>query len=103
MRHANPVVVRALRLTPDFINGAFEFLGSAMIWRNVYQLYLDKMVRGVHWLPVGFFAAWGFWNLFYYPHLDQWWSFAGGVSIVIANVVWVIQILYYGRNGAAAR
>ena len=74
-----------------------------MIWRNVYQLYLDKMVRGVHRLPVGFFAAWGFWNLFYYPHLDQWWSFAGGVSIVIANVVWVIQMLHYGRNGVAAR
>src|SRR6185436_15953847 len=24
----------------------------------------------------------GFWNLFYYPHLDQWLSFAGGVLIV---------------------
>lgn len=83
---------------PDAINGTFEVLGSVMIWRNVLELHRDKMVRGVHWLPVGFFAAWGYWNLFYYPHLDQWLSFWGGVSIVVANTVWLWQMLHYGRG-----
>lgn len=85
-------------MTPDAINGTFEVVGSAMIWRNVYQLWLDKLVRGVHWMPISFFMAWGYWNLYYYPHLDQWWSFWGGVSIVFANTIWFAQALYYGRG-----
>ena len=64
------------------------------------QLYRDKCIRGVHWSATLFFASWGYWNLFYYPHLDQWWSFSGGVSIVAANTVWVAQMFYYGRKEA---
>lgn len=83
------------RMSPDFINGLFEFAGSALLWKNVLQLHKDKLVRGVHWYATAFFAVWGYWNLFYYPYLDQWWSFAGGVSIVIANTVWLAQMLWY--------
>lgn len=82
-------------MTPDMVNGLFEFIGSIMLWKNVQTLHRDKLVRGVHWTATGFFMTWGFWNLYYYPHLDQWWSFAGGVSIVTANTVWLVQILYY--------
>lgn len=85
-------------MSPDLFNGLFEFGGSIMLWRNVYQLYKDKMVRGVHWGPTLFFFTWGLWNLFYYPHLDQWWSFAGGLSIVTANGVWAFQMLKYRKN-----
>jgi hypothetical protein len=35
------------------------------------------------------------WNLYYYPHLDQWWSFAGGLVIVAANVLWIGLMVYY--------
>jgi hypothetical protein len=66
-----------------------------MLWKNVHQLHKDKEVKGVHWGPTMFFFLWGLWNLFYYPHLGQWWSFAGGVSIVTANGVWVYQMLKY--------
>lgn len=82
-------------MSPDMINGLFEFGGSLLLWRNVLQLYRDKMVRGLHWGSVAFFAGWGYWNLYYYPALDQWWSFTGGVSIVTANTVWLIQVWYY--------
>lgn len=82
-------------MSPDLFNGLFEFFGSIMLWRNVLQLYRDKQTKGVHWSATGFFMSWGYWNLFYYPQLDQWWSFAGGVSIVIANTVWLGQMLYY--------
>lgn len=87
-------------MTPDLINGLFEFIGSIALWNNVRILYKDKCVRGVHWMATGFFMTWGYWNLFYYPHLDQWWSFSGGVSIVIANTVWLIQMMIYGRGPA---
>lgn len=87
-------------MNPDLLNGAFEFMGSVMLWRNVMQLHRDKMVKGVHWSATGFFMLWGYWNLYYYPVLGQWLSFAGGVSIVTANTVWLLQMLYYSRRAA---
>jgi membrane protein YdbS with pleckstrin-like domain len=82
-------------MNPDQINGLFEFLGALMLARNVLAIYRDKLVRGVHWLPTAFFAAWGVWNLYYYPSLVQWWSFAGGIAIVSVNVVWFSLMVYY--------
>ena len=84
-------------MTPDIINGLFEFFGSIVLWRNVVQLHRDKGYAGVHLLATGFFAAWGYWNLYYYPSLNQWWSFYGGLSIVTANTIWLCQMFYYGK------
>jgi hypothetical protein len=53
------------------------------------------MVKGVSILSTTMFTAWGFWNLFYYPHLGQWWSFTGGLAIVAANALWVALMLKY--------
>ncbi len=85
-------------MIPDFINGMFECVAGFMILLHVLQLHKDKQVRGLHVVPVVFFTTWGFWNLYYYPHLDQWWSFAGGIFIVLMNVVWCLQIRYYLRQ-----
>lgn len=85
-------------ISSDQINGAFAFVGSLMLWINAYKLYKEKLFRGVHWGPTGFFAAWGLWNLYYYPHLNQMWSFAGGMSIVTANLVWFGLMLKYRKN-----
>lgn len=82
-------------MSPDIINAIFEFGGGCLIWLSVRQLWKDKELKGVHWAPIIFFWAWGVWNLFYYPSLDQWWSFTGGLWIVVANGVWMGQILYY--------
>lgn len=80
---------------PDIINGMLETIGSGMLALSVWKLHKDKVVRGVHWFATAFFASWGYWNLFYYPHLDQWFSFYGGAALVFVNTVWLIQMLYY--------
>lgn len=85
-------------MNPDVVNGLFEFCGSLALWRNVLQLYRDKQLKGVHWAATAFFMTWGYWNLYYYPALDQWWSLYGGVSIVAANTVWLGQMAYYSRR-----
>jgi hypothetical protein len=46
-----------------------------------------------------FFAAWGLWNLYYYPHLGQWASWAGGVAVVTTNTAYVAGMIYYARRG----
>lgn len=84
---------------PDLINGTLEACGALFIFLSVRKLYQDKCVRGVSWLHAGFFAVWGYWNLFYYPHLDQWFSFFGGVAIVATNTFWLAQLIYYRDKG----
>ena len=90
-------------MSPDLITGIFEVGGTAFIFLSIIQLYKDKIVRGVSWVHVGFFTIWGFWNLFYYPHLGQWWAFAGGIGIVSANAFWLCQLLYYLRREALGK
>lgn len=82
----------------DIINGVFECGGGFAILLSVRRLHRDKQVKGVHPLPVLFFTTWGLWNLFYYPSLGQWMSFAGGLFIVIVNAIWLAQIAYYSRR-----
>ncbi len=82
-------------MSPDTINGLYEFIGSVVIWRSIFLLNKQKKVSGVSVWTTGFFMTWGFWNLYYYPYLNQWLSFLGGCSIVFANSLWVVQIVYY--------
>jgi len=83
-------------LAPDHINALYEGIGSLLIWLSIRKLYQDKEVKGVHIAPIIFFMSWGIWNLYYYPHLNQWYSFWAGCSMVTANMIWVGQMAYYG-------
>jgi hypothetical protein len=82
-------------MTPDLVNGLFEMLGGLFVLNHCRAVLRDKAVAGVSIESTAFFSAWGAWNLYYYPHLDQWWSFAGGIVIVAANCCWVGLLLKY--------
>lgn len=82
-------------MTPDLINALFELLGSIIIVLNINKIMEDKLVRGIHWYVVAFFCFWGIWNLFYYPHLDQWLSFAAGVLMVTMNMIYTALLIHY--------
>jgi hypothetical protein len=82
---------------PDLVNGLFELLGGVVLIFNCLRMHKDKQLKGVNiWVTV-FFNAWGFWNIYYYPHLNQWLSFFGGLSITTANTIWVLMAIYYTR------
>ena len=83
---------------PDVVNGLFEFGGSLVLWGNVHRIYKDKGYAGVTSAATLFFSAWGYWNLYYYPSLEQWASFFGGISIVAANTAWFVLMMRYGRK-----
>lgn len=83
---------------PDLVNGSFELLGALSIWMHVKAIMRDKKSRGVSKLATAFFTSWGFWNLYYYPHLNQWFSFTGGLAIVSGNAVWLYFMWKYRSN-----
>lgn len=86
-------------MSPDLINACFELATGILLFLNSYKLIKDKVVKGVHLLPLMLITTWGFWNLYYYPHLDQWFSFWGGVVLVVANMLWFGLIVYYKLKG----
>ncbi len=82
----------------DILNGCYNFLGAPFVILSIIKLYRDKKVRGVSLMHVAFFSSWGYWNLYYYPHLNQWASFIGGLFLVLTNTFWLIQMIYYLRK-----
>lgn len=89
---------------PDLINGTYEAVGGFMNLLNVKTLRKDKKLAGVRILPSVFFTSWGFWNLYYYPHLGQWLSFTGGLFLFLVNFWWIGLAIYYRRqNGTKAK
>lgn len=88
---------------PDLINGLFEALGSIFVALSCIKLYKDKQVHGVSALTVGFFTSWGLWNLFYYPHLGQFWSSVAAGLVALVNAAWLGMIFYYRRYPGGRR
>jgi len=85
-------------MIPDIINGCFELLGAPFILLSIIKVYRTRTSKGVNWIHPAFFLAWGIWNLFYYPYLDQWVSFVGGLAIVAANILWVYLLVIYRKQ-----
>lgn len=85
-------------MTFDAINASFEFIGGVMLWLNVRQVLRDKQVHGVNAWSTAFFTLWGYWNILYYPGLNQWLSMLGGLVIVAANTTWVVLLFKYRRR-----
>lgn len=82
----------------DKMNGLFEFAGGLFILLSCIKLYRDKKVRGISFVHVGYFTLWGYWNIYYYPYLDQWISFIGGLSVVLMNTIWLLMLICYLRK-----
>lgn len=82
----------------DLINATFEIVGALLTWMNVRQVARDKGHMGIYLPAIGTFALWGVWNLFYYYHLAQFWSWLATFVMVAANFSWVGLMLYYGRK-----
>lgn len=85
-------------LWPDAVNATFLVGGGTLIWMNVYRAWKDKMVTGVSVWPSVWFATWGVWDCYYFPHLGQWLSLVGSIWAVAPNATWLYLYWRY-RNG----
>lgn len=82
----------------DIINALFEVSGALLTWMNVKQVWKDKGHNGLYVPAIVLFTLWGFWNLFYYASLVQWWSVLATVVMVSANCCWLWGLIKFGRK-----
>lgn len=85
-------------MNPDIINGLFEALAGLFILNHCRVLYRDKMCRGVSLLSCSFFTLWSLWNLVFYPNMGLFWSFVGGIFVMLANWLYASMLWYYGEK-----
>jgi hypothetical protein len=90
--------IRDVAAAPDIINGCFEFIGALLVLNSIRVLLNDRAVAGVSVFSCCAFTTWGVWNLFYYPNLGQWFSFAGGACLCAMNFTWVGLMLFFRCN-----
>lgn len=83
--------------TADFLNALFEFIGGTLTWLNVRSVYRARGYVGITLPAVIFFTSWGCWNLWFYPHLGQDWSFHAGLWMFTANIAWLGLMLVFGQ------
>ena len=88
-------------MTPDMINGLFETFGALLVFNHCRVTLRDREVKGVSITSSALFTLWGMWNLFFYSHLDQWFSLCGTCLLVSANTLWVMLLLRF-RYGVTA-
>lgn len=85
-------------ITPDQINATFEVVGALLTFMNTRQVWKDRGHAGIFVPAIALFTTWGFWNLYYYATLRQWWSVSATVVMVLANLSWLSLMFYYGKK-----
>lgn len=88
-------------MSPDLINGLFEFAGSLALCADIRILIRDKQVKGVYWPAKIFFLLWGLWNIYFYGYYDHVWSFWGGLTMTACNATWFILAWLYTTGTSA--
>jgi len=83
----------------DAINALFEVGGAFAIIPSIVAAWRAKKIVGVSIVTSLFFTSWGWWNIFYYPSLDQTLSAAAAGMLATTNSIWLFQIWYYRRKG----
>src|ERR1044072_8110677 len=79
-------------MTNDLINGLFELGGAAAVALSIAAVWKDRMYAGLSVWQVVFFQSWGWWNVFYYPSIDQTWSFYGGLALAFSNTAYLFSL-----------
>ena len=83
---------------PDFVNGSFELFAGGFVLLSVRKTLATRSSGGASWVTVAFFSSWGWWNLFYYPHLGQPWSTIGAIFVCAANCAWAALLWKFRRS-----
>ena len=81
----------------DFINAVFNSVGAFFIILNAIDIHRRQTVAGHTYPSTIFFTAWSIYSVFFYAHLQQFWSFSISVVMAIANVALLMLVFKYRK------
>jgi hypothetical protein len=73
----------------DLINAGLELVGGLFVSTSIATLWRDRVLKGIHPAHVAYSATSAVWFVYYYAHLDQWFSFACAGLYALATGTWV--------------
>jgi hypothetical protein len=85
----------------DLVTSIFSAGGAVCLFFHCYALLRDKDVKGVSFVPVWWWFAWGVWNLYYYSALNQPWSFYTSILVLVLTIVRLCLMIHYKRREAS--
>lgn len=81
----------------DHVNALLQLGAVGFVCLSIRRVLQDRGTRGLSLWQVGYFCAWGAFNLAYYPTLGQVWSTAAGVALFTANATYLSLCLWFKR------
>lgn len=85
-------------MTPDQANAGLELAWTAVLALSIRKLYVDRKVKGISAWHIGLTLVTTWWFIFFYAHLDQWFSFAASLVYALTVAVWIGMMLYFGAR-----
>lgn len=79
----------------DVVNSGLELLAVLAVATSMRKLARDRRIRGISTSHISYALLSACWFVYYYAHLDQWWSFAAALLYWLATGAWVTMMLYY--------
>jgi cation transport ATPase len=86
-----------VKLTMDQANACLEMGGAFLRTLDCIKLFQDKRFSGGHLGTALYFLGWGVFNVFFYPSLNQVWSFWAAIVLMVMNGLWFVMALYYNH------
>ena len=62
---------------------------------SIMAIQRDKRVHGFSIFTPIFFTSWGWWNIAYYPHLDQFYSTIAAAALALVNSIYLVLVFKY--------
>jgi hypothetical protein len=79
----------------DQANACLEMGGAFLRTLDCIKLFQDKRFSGGHLGTALYFLGWGVFNVFFYPSLNQVWSFWAAIALMAMNGLWFVMAVHY--------
>lgn len=82
-------------ISNDQFTGLISTIGGALVWSNVYRVWIDKQVKGANLIPALWFTLGASWQVYFLFSLHQTFASVGAFTIASGNCLWFLLATYY--------
>ncbi len=80
-------------MSVEIFEGIFYVGGAVLSWMNVRQLYLDRVLKGVHGFTPFFFTVFSLWSLLSNPLHSAWLVHYASITMLLGSLIWLALLL----------